>query len=421
MSYVSWKVVRYPFNGTGWDASGTEIAQIYDPILSTALGDKKDSFSMKLNNPYDRWDNYFQPNDKLEIYRVTNSSTFSSSDIKMVGVLRNIPANTSGTQDELRLEGYNFGESVSTGIVFIDEVNKNPMQIISDAVDNLRLNNSNFTITYGGSNPTTKKTGGAFPTHNVKYFYKALSKVLEEQLSDTYTDDGAYYWWVDKDNILQIRANTYGTEYTYNSETDTTTVAYKDGRDTSQVRNFIIIKGGTDPAGLPIQTTYRDFTSITKHGMKFYFLVSNKKYAETLNQQDMLKSFGTAQATKRYPNSYNFTTSWYASYTKTVEGVSVVAGSQVTVTSDAQYKAVLREEVITKLKKDAEEVVNNTKYGKLQVDITVTAGSKSWQLGDRIKCTIPKIGAVDKLLRVNEIQLTTETDTFSLEEDIGTI
>ncbi len=421
MSYVQWKITRYAFTGTGWSGSGTVISDAYDPMISVALGDKKDTFSFKLNNAYDRWDNYFQPNDKVEISRVTNTTVFAADDIKMVGIVRKIPAEASGVQNELRIEGYNYSESVATGIVFINPLNKNPMEIVSAAVDNLRLNNSNFTVTYSNTNPTTKKNGTAFPTYSQKYFYKPLSKVLEEQLSDAYTQDGAYFWWVDKDAKLQIRADTAGSVHTYNSETDLVTVSYKEDRDTSQVRNYVIIKGGTDPAGLPIQTRVSDTSSITKHGMKFYFMVSNKKYAESLNQEDMVKSWGTSQATSRYPTSYPFTTSWYASYTDTIESVSVVAGSQVTVNSDAQYSAVLRQEVITKLKADAQQVIDGTKFGKLKVDIATNAGSKAWILGDRISCTIPKIGAVNKLLRVKEIQYTTEIDTFSLEEDIGTI
>jgi hypothetical protein len=104
-----------------------------------------------------------------------------------------------------------------------------------------------------------------------------------------------------------------------------------------------------------------------------------------------------------------------------VEGVSVVAGSYVTVTTETEYKEVLREEAITLLKAEAQEIINRTKYGKLKVDISVRAGSKSWLLGDRINCTIPKIGTAPKILRVKEIQYTSDIDTYSLEEDIGTL
>jgi len=418
MSYVRWKVERFAFNGTSWSGTGTVIADIYDPIISVAIGDKKDSFTMKLNNPYGQWDNYFQPNDKLQISRVTNTNTFDADDILMVGVIRDIPTETDGMHDEVRLEGYNFGEAISTGIVFIDTVAMNPMEIIQEAINSLALQNSNFNVTWSSLNPTTKKDGSAFPDYDKRYFYKPLSKVIEEMLSSPYTQDGSYYWWVDKDNKLQIRATTdTGTPYDYNSETDLTTVAYRDGRDTKDVKNFIILKGGLDPSNKPIQVVYRDYASINKHGVKYYFAVSKTIDAQNLNQLDV----GEVAASDKYPSSYPFTTVWYASYTKTVSGISVVSGSQIEVNSDTEYREVLREEIKTQLILQAEEIINGTRFGKLKVDITTTAGAKSWQLSERVSATIPKIQTTPKLLRVVEIQKTTETDTFSLEEDVGTI
>ena len=178
MSYVRWKVERFAFNGTSWSGTGTVIADIYDPIISVAIGDKKDSFTMKLNNAYGQWDNYFQPNDKLQISRVTNTNTFAADDILMVGIIRDIPVETDGVHDEVRLEGYNFGEAVSTGIVFIDTVALNPMEVIQEAIDSLARQNSNFNVTWSTDNPVAKKNGDAFPTYDKRYFYKPF-KVLQ--------------------------------------------------------------------------------------------------------------------------------------------------------------------------------------------------------------------------------------------------
>jgi len=424
MSYVRWKVVHYDFNGTNWSGVGTEITDFHDPMITVNLGAKKDSFSIKLNNPYGQWNNFFAPNDKIEISRVTNSSSFTGSDIVMVGVIRNIPTDSSGSKDIIRIDGYNLGEAITTGIVFYDSTTaKTPMQIIKGALESLQLQNSNFTVTWSSSNPLLykKDTTTSFPTYTKKYFYKPLSKVIEEMLSDVYTQDGAYIWWVDRDNKLQIRANTTGTSYSYDPTTDFDTVAYKDGRDVSQVRNFIILKGGLDPSNKPIQVVYQEYTSISKHGMKYFFAVSDTVNAQNLNQQDV----GQVDSTDRYPTSYPFETAWVASYTKTVEGVSVVEGSRVTIPNtgdpDTKYREVLREEIRTRLMKQAKEIAENTAFGKLQIDLSFTAGSKGWLLGDRIQCTIPRLGVVNKELRVKEIQKTTELDTYSLEEDLGTI
>lgn len=420
MAYIQWKIDRYAFNGLSWSGTPNSITTFYDPILSVALGDKKDTFAFKLDNPYGQWDNYFKPNDKIVISRIKNATSFSSSDIIMAGVIRDSPTNASGTQDELRIEGYNYSESVTTGIVFINPTNKSPMEIIEEAVDNLRLMNTNFSVTYDTTNPTTKKNGSPFPTYSPKYFYKPLSKVLDEQLSSGNTQDGRYRWYVTTDNKLKIIADTDGNSYSYDASTDSDTVNYRDGRDLNNVKNFVIIKGGSDPSGLPIQTRYQDYTSISRHGVKFHFMVDNNKYAESLNKQDMTDSWGS-NATSRFPQAYPFTTTWRASYTETVEGVSVVSGNYTLVNNDDEYNAVLKQEAITRLKSDAQAYVEEYRFGKLKIDITVNAGSKSWALGDLIICTVPRLGITNKTLKVMEIQYTTEIDTFSLEETTGTL
>jgi hypothetical protein len=266
-----------------------------------------------------------------------------------------------------------------------------------------------FKLVFGVSTPFTK--------YKTKYFYKPLSKVIEDMLSDSYTHDGAYFWWVDRDNKLQIRPNTVGDPRTYTQATDMDTVAYKDARDTSAVKNFIILRGGLDPSGKPIQVVRRDFTSISKNGMKYHFAISKTINAQSLNQRDT----ASVDSKDRYPVTYPFTTTWYASYTAVVEGISVNLGSKVTVDNDTEYREVLREEIKTQLIAQADEIISGTAYGKLQVDLSTNAGSKGWNLGDRVTCNIPRLGIVNKELRIKEIQKTTDMDVYSLEEDIGTI
>lgn len=420
MSYVKWKVQRNAFSGTTWSETTTDVVDFYDPILEVNAGDKKDSFSLKLNNPNGIYDNVYQPNDKLTISRVTNSDSFSTDDIKMIGVIRDVPTDSSGSKDEVRLEGYNFSEAITTALVFYDAAtNKSPLEIVKEAISTVALQNSNFAVTWDTTNnPLLYKKDGTtlFPTLKKRYFYVPLSKVIEEMLSDKYTEDGTYMWWVDNENKFQVRSNAGGDAYSYNIETDTDTINYKDGKDIKDVKNFIILKGGTDPSGKQLQVVLRDYSSISKHGMRYYYAVSQNTYAENLNKLDVGK-----ESTTRYPTTYPFTTNWKASYTGTVEGVSVVEGNTIEVTSDLEYKEVLREEALTQLKAEAQQIIDGTKFGKLKVDITVRAGSKDWLLGDRITCTIPKISDLPKVLRVREIQYTSDTDTYSLEEDIGTL
>jgi hypothetical protein len=421
MSYVQWKIVHYPSNtnGIGWQSTGTEITDVYNVDIQVARGDKKDTFKFTVDNSYGRFNNFFKPNDKVEIFRVLNTTVIGSNDIIMSGVVRDIPTESSGKKDEISISGYNFSEAASTGIVFIDPRDKDPMEIIQMALTSLEVENTNFKITWDSvNNPVVKSDNiTPFPKITQKYFYKPLSKVLDDMTSGAYTADGEYTWWIDKNNKLQVRSVSGGSFFEYNSSTDIETVSIKEKRDTSKVKNFIILKGGTSPDGKPIQVVMRDYTSISKNGMKFQFGVSSARYAESLNQQDV----GGQTSTNRFPTSYPFTTTWAASFTEVVEGVSVTANSTITVNNNTQYNAVVKKEAETRLRNDARAVIDNTKYGKLQVDIGSTAGKRSWTLGDRVSVTIPRLGISNKILRVSEIQFGTVQDNFSLEEDVGTI
>jgi hypothetical protein len=48
-------------------------------------------------------------------------------------------------------------------------------------------------------------------------------------------------------------------------------------------------------------------------------------------------------------------------------------------------------------------------------------GLVEWGLGDVVKVTIPELSNTAKSLRIKEIQFTEDSDTYSLEEDVGSI
>jgi len=143
----------------------------------------------------------------------------------------------------------------------------------------------------------------------------------------------------------------------------------------------------------------------------------------------MLSSWGDLyDANKRFPTSYPFTTTWKSNITATVNGINMVKGNNVTVpntgdidSDNTDYNAVLRTHVKSLLEDECNEIIRNTKFGKLKLDITFKAGVKDWILGERIEVTAPELFNDKKTLRITEIQYTTSTDMFSLEEDFGTI
>lgn len=431
MTYTTWKVVHTPFRNNAWVSNeATTLTSFYDPKVKVALGDNRDTFEFKVSNVFSSFDGTFNNNDKITLSRVINSTTVSSSDLIMVGTLKDVPTSQTAGQDELRLEGYNYTETVLGAITFFDGSTKTIPQGLTAALGFVSLANPNFAVTWDSGNPSTTTTGAAFPVMGEPYYYKPLRQIFEKYSTKNATGDQVnYYYYVNTSNKLVWLPRTS----TVSSSFDTAVDPYKEfktSKDTKDVKNFVIIKGGTDPAGKPIQTFYQDAGSTAKHGFKFQFLVGKNVVAKELLDQDMLSSWGADYKTQNvsYPNlATSFTTTWVSSVTTTVEGVTMNAGSTVTINLGSEadnkdaYTAVMREHVKGVLKKEAQQYVDGVKYGKLKADLELQVGQVNWVLGDNIELTAPVLASTPKKMRVTEIQYGTSTDLYSLEEDEGSL
>ena len=436
MSYVKWKIEHTPFDEGYDDADTTEITDFHDVIVRVSLGDGRDSFQFKVVNFNNTLNDKFNANDKIVLYRILNSESTTSSDILMVGACRNIPETESGSQNTIRVEGYNYSESVMEAIAFVDLDNFTIDQGIKEAIENAAQKNPYFKVTWSTGNPTTKSDEiTAFPTiaSDTRFFNKPLKSIIEKYSTIDKTADVDYYWYVNNDNEFIWRPKLDKVDHTFNVDTEPLIKSIKIGKDASGIRNYIIIKGGFDPEGNTIQTRYVNWTSVNANGMKYHFMVDDKNYAKNLVGLDQVKSFGSQVENNRYPDlTASFTTAWkWSGNTETVSysggSVSVTNGSAVTIDEGSEdanqkaYVAVLRQEVITKLVSDAKLFADARQYGKLEVELEFPAGLKGWVLGNIISCTIPQIRALPFNLRVEDIQYTTTSDTFTLTEDEGTV
>jgi hypothetical protein len=426
MSYVKWELKHIPFDG-GWNpADETTLMTFMDPLVSTSLGDNKDSFNFKVRNVFGNADNQFNANDRITISRVRNTDTVNSTDVLMVGTVKDVPNQVDAKQDFLRVEGYNYSEIIMQTIVFLDSNGDDIPTVLSRAITEANKV-GNYELAWDSSfNPTLKTDGTSFPSITKRYFNVPLFKIFEELSTKDITDDTRYYFYVTKENKVRWFAKTDNTrtnQYTFDYTTDAIN-AFKSGKDVKDVRNFIIAKGGISPSGSAIQIKEVDYASAVKHGYKYYFLVNENIQAGNLIEDDMLKSWGEADYKKyRYPDftGGSFTTSWkyQGESTVVVEGVTMTPNSTVTVADNDEYNAVIIEQSKAILKKKSREILDITSKGRYKVDLTFEAGEKSWGLGDKITCTIPKDFSGTKTLRVFEVQYSTNEDVFSLEEDIG--
>lgn len=433
MAYVNWKIEHAPYNGTtGTWGSTTEITGFFDVVINTNLGDAKDTFQFSLSNSHGKWNNFFNVQDKITIYRKSDTTSgFTSTDVVMIGALKDVPTSKSGLTSVLKLSGYNFSEAILGAIVFTDPQTSGYTipYAIKQALDNASGINSKFAVSWKNTNPLVKTDGTAFPVVNEKFFYKPIWQIVEKYSTKQATGDiGPYKWFVNNANEFVWVGPNYGTSYTFNTTTDLFT-DLKTARDIKEVRNYFILKGGRDPADKPIQIPYANWVSVAKHGIRYYYYVESTVNAESLNKADLNKSYGTdvSKQVTKFP-TFPFTTSWVSATTETVESITMTNGSPVTIpdsgnatTNQQRYTAVLRAHVKAYLKQVGQRLSEMLGLGKLKIDIEVPVGTYSWQIGDRISVTIPELNYTNKELKVCEIELKSDFDTYSLEEVIGTI
>jgi len=429
MTHTYWKLEHIPYANGTWDTdSVTEITSFYNPLLRQTLGTGKDSFNFEVVNTSAITDTKFNINDKIIVYRTTNTDTVTTNDIRMVAVIKDIPINKTNNADKYTIKCYNFSEAVSEALTFVDlETFEIPLGL-KQAIDQVAGANSNFAVEWDNSNPTLKSDNVThFPVIGERFFNKPLKTLLEKYSAPDKTEDGFYFWYINKDNKLIWFQQDSTSLHTFDESTDNYH-SYTIGKDSKEVKNYIILKGGISPSGNQIGDKYIDWTSVAEHGIKYYMLISENNNAQELTKLDLAKSYGTASVNTRYPIlSTLFETEWISSVNAVVDGVTMTKGSKVTINlgneTDNQkaYDAIVQTEVRSRLQAEARRFVRTRRFGKLKVDVTFQAGQESWNLGDRVSCTIGRLSAVNKELRVVDIQLSNTSDTFSLEEDEGTL
>ena len=414
--YTYWKIERTPFENNAWvDASSTVIDGFYDPIFRDNIGDGKDTFDFKLTNFNGEYDDYFNIGDKILIYRKVNSTTVASSDLLVTGIIQDISPTVDNRSNRIKITGTNFSETLMRAITFVDGNGVTLDQFIQNALNVVTNFNDNFKVTWNTNNPSTKTDGNSFPQVYTKWYNKSLLQLLEDYSTNKLTEDGNYYWYVDKDNTLVWGPRTNDAIDTFNTSTDTYK-SLKTKKDLKGVVNFAIVKGGLTPGGKSVSVRVDNAASRVKHGFKPKIIVSKAKYIRALINEDQLKHGGTDSD---YPQAYPFTTSWTCNVTSYNSPAST-EGSTVEVSSDTEYNTILEREAKFQLKQEGQQYLDFRKNGKLQVTIELEPDTL-WALGGVIECTISSLNFTNKPMRVESREFSNNSIRYTLIEDVGTV
>lgn len=400
-----------------WSTTPTYPNYIYDQKVSLKLGELNDTFSFKIPNINGTYINSFNLQDKIQIYYLLNSATADSTNLIMPGLIKRIEERvTEGKGKELTISGVSFGELMVNGLTFADVSNVTAFEYIQAALNNVKLNVPKFPVTWNAGNPLLYKysgesggdqvfAGAAFPDifggGSVSYFNKSLNKILERFLNEDYTGDGRYFWYINTQNELVIRKRMTVITGNITEGTDAI-VSMQIDNDTSDIRNFIVVKCGNDPAGHPITTSYRDNVSMAQYGMRYWLL-------KTADAGDLLEqcknSTASWSSTSMYPPAYPFTCPW-----------KDINNATVTASSDSDFVAKFRTQVKVLGENNGKQFAasHNKGYKRIVLELPPTL---NWKIGDIINCTIPSYNLTNFRIRVYEIEYNNNSTILTLKEE----
>lgn len=275
--YNKFIVNKYSLISDGvWSSTPETITDIYDVQVTQSIGDNKDIFGFKLNNPRNTNNWTFKPVDKVNIYFGINGESASDSNLIMVGLVKNIQEDAKDRSKVLRIEGVGYSDIVTSALVFYDpgDATVNVTQYLQGCLESVKLRNKGFDITWSSTNPSISATLST-STSKVRDYDKSFSSLLDKYLKSAYTGTDDYYWYVNNSNELVIGKRNSGTSKgTLTEGVDFETIKTK--IKTDDVKNFIIVKCGYDLNNNPITTRYDDIASRAKYGFRYYMLVDRQ-------------------------------------------------------------------------------------------------------------------------------------------------
>ena len=431
MSYIVWTIKHIPYIDNDWDTENERtLTRVVNPQVFAELGEGRDTFEFETFDSNGDALAEFNPNDKIIIYRTVNTDVLTDENVLMVGTVADTPLDINENRRSVKVKGYNLTEALMKAIVFFDAEEETPAQIIQRALLNASAKNEKFGVVWHEGNDAAI-AGLSYPLHTERVRNKPIREILERYSSRPKVGSNvASYYFVDKDNKLVWRPRSETIDYTFNFNEDAI-LHMKVGKDLSGVRNFVILKGGADASNSQIQTRRADYSSISKHGMKYYFLISENNTAKDLIDVDVKDTYGSDPTPDGYPliETTAFTTGWKSRHNFTISDpeIEVKAGQTITIDTGTvngnkkAYNKIIRQHTILSLWDEGDEFIRNRRYGKLEIEVAFRAGEKPWQLGNLIVCALPQVGFQSEPLRVQQIQYTQDEDIFTLIQDEGTL
>ena len=427
MSYAKFVVRHYKQKEDYTYESSYTTLPAFDVRVKTAIGDKRDTFQFKILNIEDTYNTFLDTGDKIDIYLLVDEETPSSDNLIMSGAIKNIQKDLNADNEIFIVDGINYSEVIMNALIFVSrDEGGNAINVIRDMINDVNRRSaaflgSKFFITWNSGNPD----GTGWPTlQKVNEFYKSGIYMMEKYLTGDFVPDNTrYFWYINKDNELVIRARdtvisqSGGQNITLTDGQDF--YGLKIGSDISEVKNFVVYKCGRTPKGKIIMGYADNPVSRAKHGFKYHLLI-REEIANQLMENEQLTNGTEFSADKLFPSSYSYTTN----YTSTIEydekGVSATIGSPVEVDNDDEWEFAFKKEANARGAIEAQAFINDYANGYLQITGD-TPLDLTYQVGQLIIFNSERFGLNNKLLRIHELDYSIDGLRIVMQEDEATI
>ena len=403
MGYIYWEIKHYKRLGDkdgDWSSTPTIITGHFNKRVQLAIGSKKDTFSFNLMNVFNKYfkgETIFENSDLIKVYAKNNSQIVTEDDLIIEGIILSV-SSTIATNNVIRIEGKSRSEMFLEGLSFVtSSVKLSPPAILERALTFHNSNNSNFQITWKATNTSTKDDGSAFPTYYVADFYKPMNYVFERYSSNTYTEDGNYYYYINTDNeLVWLRKDS---ESSYNlEESQCNKIAINNKTD--NLVNSLTIKCGTDVYGKGITTFAFNYSSKAKNGTKWKIVTSTNTIATSLLAFEISSNSESFDSEgDQFPTSYDYTTTFGE-----------------TVSSDDEYNTAIREESKRRGKAEGKAYLSSIREEIIKASVTLPF-TKVYSLGGVINCNFPNYSITNMKLRITEIEYKDFSTILHLRED----
>jgi len=406
MAAVNWRIEHF----NDLDKTGTPdnvIKAFSKPSVTVSAGDGKDSFRFEVKSNAPSFSE-IDMQDKVVIKREANSTQFGPDSVLMTGAVNKANKRLDTSKSIVKVKGNNYSKTLTDATAFADVQNVRVDEAIKEALTSIREYADKFAVSWHPNNPSTKEIppneGDEYPVVGEEWYDVPMRKVMEDMTKAKYTEDGDYYWYVDKDNQLVWRPEGSQVNDVLDESLPYHTARRK--RNTEDVVNFVKVKGGTLPTGGAVEAQAINFGSAGKNGLRYKALQGNQNYVDNMHD-DTMNAIGANEDTTRPSNVSGFT------YPLTVGPVA--QQTQSSIDNDGDYFRALKTVAKNKLRKEGEQYIENFKKGYYVIRLEVPSYRNTFNLGELYQNQIS--GLPSGTFRVRKIQYNAAVDVVTLRED----